>query len=259
MACASLRLTTEGGTKFKPKGWKCYPKKLQCNSICFINWRVSCQCYFFRVVIMEHWFDTASGNSMDASQEMIALALCNLIGSTVSSMPTCGAFTRSAVSNASGVRTPMVGLYTGLIVLLALSFLTPFFYFIPRSTLAAVLICAVMFLIDFQIVGKLWRTSSKLASVWAATAPPGGFSNDSLVSERDLVTLVATFTACLLVGVEVGLVVGMALDMTRLLHVWARPGLNITIVCVSITNTTWACLICSRCLLLKNPRVARRN
>lgn len=50
---------------------------------------------------------------MDASHEMRTLGVCNILGSFVSSMPTCGAFTRSAVSNASGVQTPMAGLYSG--------------------------------------------------------------------------------------------------------------------------------------------------
>ncbi|XP_034248094.1 sodium-independent sulfate anion transporter-like isoform X2 [Thrips palmi] len=150
----------------------------------------------------------ASDQTMDATQEMVALAGCNLVGSLVQAMPVCGAFTRSAVSHASGVRTPMVGLYTTTLVVLALAFLTPYFYFIPRATLAAVLICAVAFLIDASIVPQLWRTS-----------------------KRDLVTLLVTFSACLCFGVEVGLVLGMALDLTRLLHVWARPRLTITICC----------------------------
>lgn len=50
---------------------------------------------------------------MDATQEMITLGLCNIFGSFVQSMPTCGAFTRSAVANASGIRTPMAGIYAG--------------------------------------------------------------------------------------------------------------------------------------------------
>lgn len=45
-------------------------------------------------------------------------------------------------------------------------------------------------------------------------------------------TLLVTFSACLCFGVEVGLVLGMALDLTRLLHVWARPRITITICCV---------------------------
>lgn len=62
-------------------------------------------------------------------------------------MPTCGAFTRSAVSHASGVRTPLAGLYSAVMIILALSLLTPYFYFIPKSTLGSVLICAVLFMV----------------------------------------------------------------------------------------------------------------
>ncbi|XP_023723643.1 sodium-independent sulfate anion transporter isoform X4 [Cryptotermes secundus] len=54
----------------------------------------------------------ATGPSFDATQEMLTLGVCNIFGSCVCSMPTCGAFTRSAVSSASGARTPMVGLYS---------------------------------------------------------------------------------------------------------------------------------------------------
>lgn len=54
---------------------------------------------------------------LDASQEMLTLGICNVAGSFFSAMPTCGAFTRSAVSQASGVRTPMAGIYTGKLYL----------------------------------------------------------------------------------------------------------------------------------------------
>lgn len=63
-------------------------------------------------------------------------------------MPTCGAFTRSAVSHASGVKTPMAGLYSSIMTVLALSLLTPYFYYIPKATLASVLVIAVIFMVS---------------------------------------------------------------------------------------------------------------
>lgn len=66
-------------------------------------------------------------------------------------MPTCGAFTRSAVSHASGVKTPMAGLYSSIMAVLALSLLTPYFYFIPKATLASVLVIAVMFMVSGRV------------------------------------------------------------------------------------------------------------
>ncbi|CAH1179780.1 unnamed protein product [Phaedon cochleariae] len=50
---------------------------------------------------------------VDASQEMISLGLCNIFGSFVQALPSCGAFTRSAVASSSDVRTPLQGLYSG--------------------------------------------------------------------------------------------------------------------------------------------------
>lgn len=55
----------------------------------------------------------ASGTVVNATQEMLTLGLCNILGSLFSSMPSTGAFTRSAVLSASGVQTPMAGVYVG--------------------------------------------------------------------------------------------------------------------------------------------------
>lgn len=76
----------------------------------------------------------ANGASVDATQELLTLGLCNIFGSCASSMPVTGSFSRSAVNHASGVKTPMAGLYTGLLIILALSLLTPYFYFIPKGS-----------------------------------------------------------------------------------------------------------------------------
>lgn len=89
----------------------------------------------------------ATGSTVNATQEMITLGVCNILGSCFRSMPVCGAFTRSAVIQASGVRTPMAGLYTAGLTLLALSVLTPYFYYIPTATLASVLVIAVVFMV----------------------------------------------------------------------------------------------------------------
>jgi sodium-independent sulfate anion transporter 11 len=57
----------------------------------------------------------ANGAMLDVTQEMITLGFCNIVGSFLLSMPISGSFTRSAVNNASGVRTPFGGLYTGIV------------------------------------------------------------------------------------------------------------------------------------------------
>lgn len=59
------------------------------------------------------FFPTASGKPVDATQELIAMGLCNIGNSFVQGFPGSGSLSRSAVNNASGVRTPLGGLYTG--------------------------------------------------------------------------------------------------------------------------------------------------
>ncbi|XP_058797830.1 sodium-independent sulfate anion transporter-like [Phymastichus coffea] len=147
----------------------------------------------------------ASGAAVNASQEMRTLGLCNLVGSCASSMPTCGAFTRSAVSHASGIQTPFAGIYSGLMTIFALSFLTPYFYYIPKAVLSAVLISAVGFLIDWKIVYNLWRGSKK-----------------------DAVATIGTFTVCVLFNVETGLLLGIIFNIIYLLYLSARPAIKVT-------------------------------
>lgn len=55
----------------------------------------------------------AKGQRVDASQEMLAIGTSNLLGSFVSSIPVSGSFSRTAVNAASGVRSPVGGIFTG--------------------------------------------------------------------------------------------------------------------------------------------------
>lgn len=98
---------------------------------------------------------------MDATQELIAIGLANIANSFVQAFPGAGALARSAVNNSSGVKTPMGGLYTGLLVILALLYFTPYFYYIPKSSLAAIIIAAVIFMVEVKVVKPMWRTKSK--------------------------------------------------------------------------------------------------
>ncbi|KAK0173739.1 hypothetical protein PV328_006890 [Microctonus aethiopoides] len=144
---------------------------------------------------------------VEATQEMLTLGMCNIAGGFVSSMPTCGAFTRSAVGNASGIQTPMAGIYSGIMALLALSYLTPYFGFIPRATLSAVLMSAVIFLIDWKIIKVLWKGS-----------------------KRDMFAACSTFFISLFVNVESGLLFGTFANALFLLYLSARPSIEVSTV-----------------------------
>ena len=68
---------------------------------------------------------------------------------------------RTAVNYQSGVRTPAAGVITGSVVLLSLAFLTPLFKLIPKASLAAVIIIALIKLIQLPIMKKLWKINSE--------------------------------------------------------------------------------------------------
>ncbi|CAB0038961.1 unnamed protein product [Trichogramma brassicae] len=142
----------------------------------------------------------AKGKTVNANQEMLAVGLCNVFGSFVRSMPTTGSFTRTAVNNASGVRTPMGGLVTGILVLLACGLLTGTFRFIPKATLAAVIIIAMYYMLEIKLFRLLWRTK-----------------------KIDLIPLIVTLITCLAFGLDYGMIIGIASNLLSLLYYAARP------------------------------------
>lgn len=114
------------------------------------------------------FFFTANGKSVDATQELFAIGTSNIVNSFFQGYPGTGSLSRGAVNNASGVRTPMGGLYTGILVIASL-FLTPLFYYIPKAALASIIIAAVIFMVEVKVVKPMWRSKSKFNSNFFST------------------------------------------------------------------------------------------
>ncbi|CAG7725609.1 unnamed protein product [Allacma fusca] len=143
------------------------------------------------------------GQAIDATQEMLALGVSNTLGGFFSAIPISGSFSRSAVNDASGVKTPGGGFYTGALVLLSLAFLTPSFYYIPKASLAAVIICAVMFMIEYKSLISMWQ-----------------------ISRMDFMASIMTFCCCLLLGMEYGILIGVAISLSAVIIKSLRPHLK---------------------------------
>eukprot|EP00092_Neocalanus_flemingeri_P034435 GFUD01037444.1.p1 GENE.GFUD01037444.1~~GFUD01037444.1.p1 ORF type:complete len:657 (+),score=135.37 GFUD01037444.1:71-2041(+) len=161
----------------------------------------------------------AGGKPVDASQEMIALGLCNIFGAFVQSMPTTGSFSRTAVNSASGVKTPLGGIYTGGLVILCLAFLMPFCAFIPKATLAAVIITAVVFSVEYEVVMPIWKSK-----------------------RIDLLPGFACFLGCLFYELEMGIGLGVVIQVIMLLYHAARPGIEVQIKKVPGSPKTYLCI-----------------
>jgi SulP family sulfate permease len=93
---------------------------------------------------------------IDPNQELIGQGLGNIAGSFFQAYPASGSFSRSAVNLEAGARTGMSSVFTGAVVVITLLFLTPLFYHLPQAVLAAVIIMAVIGLINFSAIKHAW-------------------------------------------------------------------------------------------------------
>nr|CAG8510185.1 13921_t:CDS:2 [Entrophospora candida] len=115
------------------------------------------------VSVLEHvaltkCFGRINDYKIDPSQELVAIGVTNTLGSFFGGYPATGSFSRTAVKARSGVRTPLAGVFTAIIIISALFFLTPAFFYIPDTTLSAIIIHAVLGLVsELSYVKQLWK------------------------------------------------------------------------------------------------------
>jgi sodium-independent sulfate anion transporter 11 len=100
------------------------------------------------VLLIEHIaisksFGRVNNYVINPSQEMVAIGVTNLLGPFVGGYPATGSFSRTAIKSKAGVRTPLAGLITAIVVLLAIYALPAVFFYIPSSSLSGVIIHAV--------------------------------------------------------------------------------------------------------------------
>lgn len=137
---------------------------------------------------------------IDPDQELIGLGAANLGAAFTGGFPVTGGFSRSVVNYDAGAETPAAGAYTAVGLAIAALALTPLIYFLPKATLAATIIVAVLSLVDFSILKRTWSYSRADFSAVAATI---------------LLTLAA--------GVEVGVSAGVVLSIALYLYKTSRP------------------------------------
>jgi MFS superfamily sulfate permease-like transporter len=99
--------------------------------------------------------------NMHASQELFAIGSGNVLNCFFSGYPVTGSFSRSALSKNSGSSSQLSQLITLIIVLLALLTLTNAFYWIPSAALGAIVMIAIISLIDISKFWYAWKTSKK--------------------------------------------------------------------------------------------------
>jgi SulP family sulfate permease len=96
---------------------------------------------------------------IDPNQELIGQGLANVAGSFSLAYPTSGSFSRSAVNLSAGARTGLSSVFTGLVVVVTLLFLTPLLYHLPKAVLAAVIMMAVFGLVNLRAIRHAWQAN----------------------------------------------------------------------------------------------------
>lgn len=138
--------------------------------------------------------------TIDANQELVALGSSNIVGSFFQAYPVTASFSRSSIMGEIGVRTNLAGLFSLLLVVLTLLFLTPLFYYLPNAVLASVIMVSVFGLIDLGYAKNLW------------------------INRRDeFVVLIGTFLITLFVGIPQGILLGVLFSLLLMVYRTSNP------------------------------------
>ncbi|MFC4271225.1 sulfate permease [Sneathiella chungangensis] len=142
---------------------------------------------------------------IDVNQELVGLGVANIGAAFSGGSPVCGGFSRSVVNFAAGANTQLAAIITAFLIALSVLFFTPLFYYLPQSVLAAIIIIAVLGLVDFKALKVNWRYSKSDAAAW-----------------------VVTFIVVMAEGIELGIVAGVVISL--ILFLWRSSKPHIAIV-----------------------------
>lgn len=137
---------------------------------------------------------------INQNQELIGLGTANIASALSGAFPVTGGFSRSVVNFDAGARTPLAGFMTAIGITIATLTLTEFLALLPKATLAATIIVAVLGLVDFSILKTTWN-----------------------YSRNDFIAVAATIGVTLLAGVEIGVSVGVMASLVLHLYKTSRP------------------------------------
>ena len=137
---------------------------------------------------------------IDPNQELFALGMSNVTSGLFGGYPVTGGFSRTAVSDAAGTKTPLASIIAAGLIVLAVLFLTPAFSLLPQAALGATIIVAVLNLIDIAEMRHIAH-----------------------VKRSDLIGLTISFVATLVLGIERGMVIAIVASMLVVFARMSKP------------------------------------
>lgn len=157
---------------------------------------------FMEAISIAKALATKAKQRIDPNQELIGQGLANIVGGLTQAFPVSGSFSRSAVNYNAGAKSGLAAVITALFVLITLLFLTPLLYHLPQAVLAAIIIMAVIGLINFGAIKHAWHAS-----------------------RHDGIAAIVTFVATLLVAphLDEGIMIGAGLAIILYLYRTMKP------------------------------------
>ena len=155
---------------------------------------------FMSVISLGRAFSSRNHYSIRPNWELLAVGGANLIGSLFRAIPVSSSFSRTAVNEEAGAKTPLANVVAASLVGLTLLVLTPLFYYLPMPALAAIIIVAAVGLIDLEELSYLFQ-----------------------VKERDGYVALFTFLTTLLIGIQEGILMGIGASTVAVLYRTSRP------------------------------------
>ena len=155
---------------------------------------------FVESVSVGHTLAAKRREKINPTRELMGLGLANMASGVGGGFPVTGGFSRSVVNFDAGARTPMAGVITAALIAVTAMLFTPLFTFLPKAVLGATVIVAVLSLVDLKSMVHLFR-----------------------YSKADFMALALTVVAVLGVGVEAGIMVGIACSILCLVAKVSKP------------------------------------
>jgi sulfate permease, SulP family len=149
---------------------------------------------------------------IDANRELIGLGAANLGSGLCSGIVVNGSLSKTAVNASSGARSQLSGIVVAVMTVVTLLFLTGLFEDLPEATLAAIVIAAIIELVDIDALVRLYRLyTTELGRVYGIVARP------------DLIAALATLLGVLFFDTLPGLFIGIAVSVLLIVYRASRP------------------------------------
>jgi sulfate permease, SulP family len=149
---------------------------------------------------------------IDANRELLGLGAANIGSGFCSGMVVNGSLSKTAVNGSAGAKTEMSGMVVAVLTIITLLFLTGLFEDLPDATLAAVVIAAVIELVDFASIRGFYRLySNRLGQIYGQAARP------------DFIASVVAMLGVLIFDTLPGLILGIIVSLLLLLYRVSKP------------------------------------